>query len=698
MIANVLGTIMSFCYSLCKNYGVAIMIFTFLSKVILLPISIWVQKNSIKMVKMQPSINKIKIDCFGDNDKIADETAKLYKKEKYNALISLVPLIIQIVLLMGLVEVINKPLTYILNINSEEVTILKNDLIQNDSSVNPESSSLELTILNDLKDDKLDKYPNFTNISNYQETVKQAQDLNLNFLGFDMSWIAESKGGIAIWIPVIAALSALIMCVCQNLMNVLQQEQSKLNQWFMVILSVGLSLYLGFFVPAGVALYWTFSNLFAIILQWLLNIWINPKKYVNYEELEKTTKELKELSNLDKTKKRSKEQIKKEKEDYKRFFKIANKHLVFYSESNGFYKYFKGIIEYLLKHTNIVIHYITSDYNDNIFKLAESNPNLKPYYIEEKKLITLMMKMDADVVVMTMPDLDSYHLKRSYIRKDVTYVFIPHGIDSINLTQRYKSINAYDIFFACGKYQRLEAEATYKKFGLENKVFNWGYSLLDDMIADYKKDKNTKKANKNKTILIAPSWQKDNICDLCLEELIDNLKTNKTYKIIVRPHPQEVRHFAEKFDRLKEKYKNNKNIEIQTDFSKNDTVFNADMLITDWSSIGYEYAYTTKKPVVFINTPMKIMNPNYKDIKVEPINIWSREIIGKSLDVNDLKKINATIEYLFKNEKEYSKKIEDLLNDSIYNLGDSAKKGAIYLIDIVKENIEKRKKENEKNK
>ena len=98
------------------------------------------------------------------------------------------------------------------------------------------------------------------------------------------------------------------------------------------------------------------------------------------------------------------------------------------------------------------------------------------------------------------------------------------------------------------------------------------------------------------------------------------------------------------------------------------------MLITDWSSIGYEYAYTTKKPVVFINTPMKIMNPNYKDIKVEPINIWSREIIGKSLDVNDLK------------------------NDSIYNLGDSAEKGALYLIDIVKENIEKRKKENEKNK
>ena len=83
MLAQILGKIMSFCYSICSNYGIAIIIFNFLSKIILLPISIWVQKISIKMVKMQPDINKIKIDYFGDKDKIAEETTKLYKKEKY---------------------------------------------------------------------------------------------------------------------------------------------------------------------------------------------------------------------------------------------------------------------------------------------------------------------------------------------------------------------------------------------------------------------------------------------------------------------------------------------------------------------------------------------------------------------------------------------------------------------------------------
>ena len=85
MLVDVLGFIMSFLYNLCKNYGVAIILFTLFSKIVLLPFSIWVQKNSIKMVKMQPDINKIKINYIGDKDKIAEETAALYKKEKNNA-------------------------------------------------------------------------------------------------------------------------------------------------------------------------------------------------------------------------------------------------------------------------------------------------------------------------------------------------------------------------------------------------------------------------------------------------------------------------------------------------------------------------------------------------------------------------------------------------------------------------------------
>ena len=82
------------------------------------------------------------------------------------------------------------------------------------------------------------------------------------------------------------------------------------------------------------------------------------------------------------------------------------------------------MIEYLLNHTNIIIHYVTSDSEDQIFELAKDHSQIRPYYIGEKRLITLMMKMDADIVVMTMPDLENYHIKRSYVRAGISNTFM----------------------------------------------------------------------------------------------------------------------------------------------------------------------------------------------------------------------------------------------------------------------------------
>ena len=680
---------MRFCYKLCNNYGIAIILFTLFSKIVLLPISIWVQKNSIKMVKMQPDINKIKIKYFGDKDKIADEQAILYKKEKYNAFASLIPLFIQIFLLLGLVEVINKPITYIADVPKEKVKELSEVALQRHSELDPESSSIELTVFEDIKKNNYSEDYNRV-IDN--KTRKSIKKINMKFLGINLSWIASNKKGISWLVPIFAGLSALLLCIFQNAINVLQAQQSKFNKYGMMIFSVGLSLYLGCFVVAGVALYWVFSNIFAIIQQILLNAFINPKKIVNYEDLEKTTKELKEMEKSNKIH-QTKEQKKKEKQDYKKFFSVVNKHLVFYSESNGFYKYYKGIIEYLLNNTNITIHYITSDYNDKIFELEKKNKQIKAYYIAEKKLITLMMKLEADIVVMTMPDLDNYHIKRSYLKKDIEYIFIPHSMDSLNMTMREKSMNNFDTIYVTDKYQRDEMEKIIKYYNLKNKkIIDWGYSLLDDMVEDYNKNK---KENKIKTVLIAPSWQKDNIVDLCLEELLNELRGHE-YKVIVRPHPQHVRHCREKFENLKRQYSKDDSIEIQTDFSSNDTVFNADLLISDWSGIVFEYAYTTKKPVLFIDTPMKIMNPTYDKINDNPINIWSRNVIGEVIKLDNLKNCNKVVEEMLNNKKKYHDKIDSLINDSVYNIGTSSEVGANYIIESLQKKIKSKEKKNEK--
>ena len=89
------------------------MLFTFLTKVILLPLSVWVQRNSIKTVRMQPEINHIKALYLGNQDAISEEQYKIFKEYGYNPFADLIPLFVQLALLMGVVEAVKRgtPLT-----------------------------------------------------------------------------------------------------------------------------------------------------------------------------------------------------------------------------------------------------------------------------------------------------------------------------------------------------------------------------------------------------------------------------------------------------------------------------------------------------------------------------------------------------------------------------------------------------------
>lgn len=164
------------CFALCHNYFVAIFFFTILTKVILLPLSVWVQKNSIKTVRMQPEMNRIKAKYWGNQEQISEEQYKLFKKEKYSPFVDLIPLFVQLALLMGVVEAVKK--------------------------------------------------------------------------GTTLTAIPVQALGITLIVPLIAALSAFIMCYVQNKINVLQAEQGAWNQYGTMIFSVLLSLYLGFLFPS----------------------------------------------------------------------------------------------------------------------------------------------------------------------------------------------------------------------------------------------------------------------------------------------------------------------------------------------------------------------------------------------------------------------------------------------------------------
>ena len=636
-VAKVFGIILSVSYKLgLGNYILAIVIFTALSKVILLPVSIWTQKNSIKMVKIQPGLNMIKVRYFGDRERIADETTALYKQEKYNPFAGIFPMIIQIIILLGIIEVVRHP----------EYAGLS------------ESSMVTGGILFYLQ--------------------------------------PCAVGGFYLLMPLLAGLSALILSLAQNHMNPLQSEQTGMSQLGTAAFSIIISLVLGLFVPAGVGLYWICSNLLTILQQFILNHIIDPHKYIDHEAMEESRRQLNELQNLGGShgKRGRNPYAAKEKADYKRFFNVANKHIVFYSENNGFYKYFEKVIDYLLQHTNLVIHYVTSDPKDNIFEMEKTNNRLRGYYIGEKRLITLMMKMDADMVVMTMSDLENYHIKRSYVKKDVEYVYIFHYPLSTHMVLHTGALDHYDTILCVGEFQIPEIRKQEELARApEKKLILAGYGQLEKLKDQY--DAMEKTVRSRRKILVAPSWQEDNILDSCIDSLLSEL-LGKGADIYVRPHPEYVKRYGNRMDAIVQRYKDyaGDDLHFELDFTANTSIFDSDVVITDWSGTAYEFAFVTGKPAVFVDTKMKVNNPQYEKLGIEPLEIALRDKVGIRLDPKNLAGAYDKITRLFDKQEEYIKKNIELRDRYIYNFGHSGETGGKYIIDSLKKMSENRKKEN----
>ena len=632
-IASVLQLIVQPCYELTGNWWVAILLFTLITKVILMPMALWVQWNSIKMVQIMPAINRLKVKYFGDRETIGEKQNELNKEKGYHPLLSLIPLAIQIIILFGLVDVIH--------------------------------------------------------------SITDSGTPGTEFLGM----VPIEDGGLSWIMPVLAGLSAVLMGFAQNHINPLQREQSRAEKNMTNGLSIGLSLFLGVFVAAGMAFYWICSNLSAIGVQALCNVIIKPKKHIDYADLEVSRKELAELESLEAGRKKKWYQrdplAKREKADYKRFFNVVGKHIVFYSEGSGFYKYFRGAIEYLLENSDVTVHYVTNDPDDQVFGIAEGNPRIVPYYIGEKRAITLMMKMDADVVVTTLGDLDNFYIKRSYVRKDIEYVYMFHHMTSLPLTSTKGEYENYDTLMCVGPHQVAEDEVMEKYYGTRKKRHvNVGYDLLDRNIADYEALVESGGAsNERPVVLIAPSWQEANILDSCIDDMLRGL-LGRGWLVMVRPHPEYTKRYRPRWEALQARYADVSPDELyfEKDFTSNKTIFTSDILITDWSSVFCEFSFSTLKPCIFVDTPMKVNNPDWDKLGVDPTDITLRNRVGESFDPSDAKRIGETVEHMLASQGEWAQRIEGVRNELIFNLGHGGEAAGEYLLEAMLAKQEERKK------
>ena len=287
------GVCMDFLLSLFNNqYFVSIVVFTVLTRVILLPLNIRQQKTLSKTSRMQPKIQKIqkKYDPKNVSDprerqkmqqKLQEEMQALYAREGHNPMqVGCGPMLFQMVFLMGIVGIIYYPLSYVIGISSfaqvsPDIQKLLEEFL-GEKVLYPQLSVLENW--ESVKDTLLAQFPE---VFSGNEAAIEAFRSGLFIGKLDMTAIPHWKDGIIVIVPILSFLTSLgstiISTMIQRKNNPAAAQQ--MSQMMLMMLMMPLfSLYIAFRVPAAVGFYWIVSNLIAILQQLFIAKAFPPKK------------------------------------------------------------------------------------------------------------------------------------------------------------------------------------------------------------------------------------------------------------------------------------------------------------------------------------------------------------------------------------------------------------------------------------
>ena len=368
--------------------------------------------------------------------------------------------------------------------------------------------------------------------------------------------------------------------------------------------------------------------------------------------------------------------------ELKKIEKLTDKErsIVFYAENQASMNHFRLLISELTEEKNLQICYVTSVKNDPIF--SSENKNILAFYIGDGTARTkFFLTLKAKILIMDMPDLQTFHIKRSKVYP-VHYVYIFHSMFSTHSYLRKGALDNYDTIFCVGYHHEKEIRATEERYGLkEKKLIKYGFGRLDTLLQEKQKFQKTNKEDKN-LILITPTYGENNLLQICGKELIEIL-LKADFTVMLRPHYRTFKDSKKLINSIIENFGNHPNFILEKGIIPSDKFHNSKCMISDWSGISLEYAFTFERRVIFIDVPMKILNPDSEDIEIEPIEISIREKIGHVVSPNNLEKIPEIIRNL-DNDNSMSKQIRKICSETVYNIDNSAKIGAEIIEKIYK--------------
>jgi YidC/Oxa1 family membrane protein insertase len=144
-----------------------------------------------------------------------------------------------------------------------------------------------------------------------------------------------------------------------------------------------------------------------------------------------------------------------------------------------------------------------------------------------------------------------------------------------------------------------------------------------------------------------------------------------------------VKSSPKKIKSIERKFSSNNNFSLEIDFPNFDSFLVSDVMISDWSGIALEFAFVIEKPVLYIDVPKKIHNPDFHDIPEIPIEISIRDKIGKIILPSNIDQIPTEIENLKEKSSEIKEVIRTIRNGKIFNVGNSEKSAAKSVIELL---------------
>lgn len=354
---------------------------------------------------------------------------------------------------------------------------------------------------------------------------------------------------------------------------------------------------------------------------------------------------------------------------------ISKAKIIIYGEDKRYYNVFKPIIEELINLEIPTIYYSSSE-DDKIFEIKSDF--LKSEFIGTgNKAYAKLNFIEADICLMTTPNLDVFQLKRSKGVKK--YVHITHSSAETSTYCLY-SLDFFDAVFLNGEHQiRDIRELENKRNTIIKDLYVVGNPYLDEL--SKMKETIIKENNNKKTILIAPSWGMNCLFRRFGEKLLDNI-VNSDYNIIIRPHPQSLISDKDIIDKFQNRYKYKNNVEWDFNRVNIYSLSKADIMISDFSGVIFDYAFLFEKPVIIPSFTFDKRGTDAIEIDEE---VWTFETIPKisfKLDENNFSNISQIIEDSINNETLKNNILKAKEEAYMYE-GQASKRAAQFLNDML---------------